>query len=246
MRPRPKADVRLPRRRERRRGVGLGVLLAAGTAALWLWRPDLPRRAWRTIDEGAGDLRRYGPSLPLAYDWGSSVLGGVYSAIADDVVSETDSGRVLDVGCGPGRVSLLVAARAPGLEVVGVDVSPGMIERARARAERAGAAARRVTFVEAEAGALPFADDSFDVVVSSFSMHHWADVERSLAELRRVVKPGGPVLIYDPPGWFVRIESRGPELERVIPGAPFGERSVEGFASFAGVPYVKKAALRRV
>ena len=150
----------------------------------------------------------------------------------------------MDVGCGPGRLSLLIATLAPQLEVVGVDVDPGMLARASARAERAGEAGRRVTFVEADVGALPFAGESFDVVVSSFSMHHWADVQRGLSELRRVVSRTGTVLIYDPPGWFVRVESRGPEIERVIPGAPFGERELAGFASVAGVPFVKKATLR--
>ena len=70
------------------------------------------------------------------------------------------------------------------------------------------------------------------------------DVQRGLSELRRVVSRTGTVLIYDPPGWFVRVESRGPEIERVIPGAPFGERELAGFASVAGVPFVKKATLR--
>ena len=218
-------------------------MVVAGAVA-WLWRPDVPRRVREAVGRGAGDLRREGLSLPLAYDWGSSVLSGVYAAIADEVVFEADAGRALDVGCGPGRLSLMVAARAPGLEVVGVDVDAGMIERARARAARAGEAGTRVSFVEADVRALPFADSVFDVVVSSFSMHHWAEVAVGLAELRRVVKPTGTVLIYDPPGWFVRVESRGPEIERAILGAPFGGREVAGFASIAGVPFVKRATLR--
>ena len=213
---------------------------------MWLWRPDLPRRAREAAREAAADVRRGGFSVALAYDWGSSVLAGVYAAMADEVVLEVDAGRVLDVGCGPGRLTLLVAARAPGLEVVGVDVDPGMIERARTRATRAGEAGLRVSFVEADVHALPFEDGWFDVVVSSFSMHHWVDAERGLAELRRVLKPTGTALIYDPPGWFVRVESRGPEVERVIPDAPFPLRQVASFASFAGVPFVKKATLRRV
>jgi SAM-dependent methyltransferase len=231
-------------RTSRRRGFGLGVVLAAGFGAVWLWRPDLGRRMRVAVVEGGADLRREGPSFSLAYDWASSVLGGVYASMADEVVLEADTGRVLDVGCGPGRLSLLIAALAPQLEVVGVDVDPRMLARAHTRAGRAGEAGRRVTFVQADVGALPFPDESFDVVVSSFSMHHWTEVERGLSELRRVVNATGTVLIYDPPGWFVRVESRGPEIELVIPGAPFGERELAGFASVAGVPFVKKATLR--
>jgi SAM-dependent methyltransferase len=230
--------------KQRRRGFRLGLVLAVGAGAVWLWRPDLARRLRVAVVEGGAELRREGPSFSLVYDWASSVLGGVYASIADEVVLEADTGRVLDVGCGPGRLSLLIAALAPQLEVVGVDVDPGMLARARTRAEGAGEAGRRVSFIQADVGALPFADESFDVVVSSFSMHHWVEVERGLSELRRVVKPTGTVLIYDPPGWFVRVESRGPEIERVIPGAPFGERELAGFASVAGVPFVKKATLR--
>lgn len=241
---RPRAGGERASQHSRGRGFVLGLVMAIGAAAVWLWRPDLLRRAGEAAGRGAADLRQDGFSRPLAYDWGSSVLSAVYASIADEVVLEADAGRVLDVGCGPGRLTLLVAARAPRLEVVGVDIDAGMIDRARARAAWAGQAGQRVTFVEADVRALPFADESFDVVVSSFSMHHWTEVETGLAELRRVVRPTGVVMIYDPPGWFVRIESRGPEIERVIPTAPFARREVAGFARFGGMSFVKKATLR--
>ncbi|MFL5581876.1 MAG: class I SAM-dependent methyltransferase [Gemmatimonadaceae bacterium] len=104
---------------------------------------------------------------------------------------------VLDVGCGTG--SLAVAARrrvgATGT-VRGVDASPEMVEQARAKAAKAGL---DVTFEVARAEALPFADASFDVVLSTLMMHHLPRSVREsfAAEIRRVLKPGGRVLAVD-------------------------------------------------
>jgi ubiquinone/menaquinone biosynthesis C-methylase UbiE len=73
-----------------------------------------------------------------------------------------------------------------------------MIERAHANAARAtDAEERQPTFVPADVVSLPFPDHSFDLVVSTFSMHHWADPTAGLAEVGRVLRPGARALIWD-------------------------------------------------
>jgi ubiquinone/menaquinone biosynthesis C-methylase UbiE len=105
--------------------------------------------------------------------------------------------RVLDVGCGTG--SLAIAAKghvgAAG-EVFGVDASPEMITRATSKAAKAGIDAR---FQHAVAEALPFSDARFDVVLSTLMLHHLPHTVRQqcVHEIRRVLEPGGRVLIVD-------------------------------------------------
>ena len=104
---------------------------------------------------------------------------------------------VLDVGCGTG--ALAIAAKdlvgADG-SVSGVDASPEMIQRARMKASRAGL---MVDFREGSAEALPFADESFDVVLSTVMLHHLPKTVRAAAvlEMRRVARPNGRVLLID-------------------------------------------------
>ncbi|HEX6497669.1 MAG TPA: methyltransferase domain-containing protein [Micromonosporaceae bacterium] len=102
--------------------------------------------------------------------------------------------RVLDVGCGTGYLTRRVArAVAPDGYVVGVDPSSSVIGYAADHAPDNGA------FEIARAQALPYADASFDVVVSSLAMHHVPSEDRAAAlrEMRRVLRPGGRLLIVD-------------------------------------------------
>jgi ubiquinone/menaquinone biosynthesis C-methylase UbiE len=125
------------------------------------------------------------------------LLGSFYDAVAANVAATAPAGgRVLDVGCGPGQLANRLA-RDHGLEVTGLDLDPAMIERARANAERAVTAERRPTFVVGGVAALPFPDASFDLVVTTLSMHHWADATAGLAEIGRVLRPRGRALIWD-------------------------------------------------
>jgi SAM-dependent methyltransferase len=102
---------------------------------------------------------------------------------------------LLDVGCGPGNLTVDLAARvAPGA-VVGVDRSEPVLDLARAEAAQAGATS--VTFQAADAYALPFADGTFDVTHAHQVLQHLADPVAALRELRRVTKPGGVVAVRD-------------------------------------------------
>jgi ubiquinone/menaquinone biosynthesis C-methylase UbiE len=106
------------------------------------------------------------------------------------------SGRLLDVGCGPGNIALKIANRWPGVRVVGVDFSRNMILAARAAADTQRLSAR-AEFFAGDAKKLPFPDGAFDFVFSNSVLHHLRDPVGMLDEMARVVKPGGIVLLRD-------------------------------------------------
>jgi SAM-dependent methyltransferase len=102
---------------------------------------------------------------------------------------------VLEVGCGPGHLARRLARH--GLKVTGVDLDPAMVARARAGAGRRGDAGHpRLAFLVGDAAALAFPDGAFDLVVSTLSVHHWADPAAGLAEVGRVLRPGGRALVW--------------------------------------------------
>jgi len=108
---------------------------------------------------------------------------------------------VLDLCCGTGDLALAFRKEAPvGAEIAGSDFVPEMLVRARAKAAAFGAG---VTFVEADALALPFGGATFDLVSCSFGFRNLANYERGLLEIHRVLKPGGVAAILEfaePPG----------------------------------------------
>jgi SAM-dependent methyltransferase len=133
--------------------------------------------------------------------------------------------RVLDVGCGDGRIPSLYAAP----EVVCVDSSPAAVAAARER----GLDAR-----EADARELPFEDGSFDVVTCNHTLYHLADPDRALAELARVLRPGGCFAgIYNAPSHLRELwEAVGAQWAR------------DRFDAESGLPYVERhfANVRRL
>lgn len=128
--------------------------------------------------------------------WAPRLAGGLYRRVAAETAADLAQGLVLDVGCGPGTVALALARRAPGLSVTGIDISADMIDLAREQAAQ-GDLGGRVRFEVADGAALPFPEASFDRIISTLSMHHWERKATVLAELARVVRPGGQIRIYD-------------------------------------------------
>jgi ubiquinone/menaquinone biosynthesis C-methylase UbiE len=100
---------------------------------------------------------------------------------------------ILDVACGPGIITAALAPRAR--EVIAFDLTPEMLAKARQRCAEAGLT--NVTFREGSANDLPFPDASFDTVVTRLSVHHFQDPQRPLAEMARVLKPGGAFVLAD-------------------------------------------------
>jgi SAM-dependent methyltransferase len=122
--------------------------------------------------------------------------------------------RVLDIGSGPGTITLgLAEAVAPG-EAVGVDIQESMVERARSLAAERRVA--NVRFERADAYELPFPDSSYDAALEHHVLMHLADPVRALREVRRVLRPGCVLALRDPDVATAVQWPMTPELERFI------------------------------
>jgi arsenite methyltransferase len=144
-------------------------------------------RAW------AEDLR-YPPELAAVPDLAAESFAGVANPWELGRLSPGE--RVLDLGCGAGTDSLVAAQMVgAGGRVTGIDMTPEMLAKARAAAARMGAG--NVDFVEGEIEALPFADESFDVVISNGVVDLVPDKDAVFAEVYRVLAPCGRIQIAD-------------------------------------------------
>lgn len=155
------------------------------TAALTTTRPPQP-------PAGSVDLRALKARQQAAWSSGDyALIGTTLQIVGEDLCEALDvrAGQsVLDVAAGNGNASLAAARR--WCNVVATDYVPALLERAR---ERAAADRLEIEFREADAEALPFADESFDTVVSVFGVMFTADQQRAAAELVRVCRPGGKI-----------------------------------------------------
>lgn len=130
------------------------------------------------------------------------------------------STRALDVCCGTGDISFLLA-EAGAEHVTGLDFSPNMLEQARRRmsGHRDGTAASKVEFVEGDALAMPFADDSFDVVTVSFGVRNVEDLQLAFREFARVARPGARIVCLEitRPNWRISNWFYDVWFDRVVP-----------------------------
>ena len=110
-----------------------------------------------------------------------------------ELAAPVSEDRLLDVACGWGFVALQFAPRVQS--AVGVDLTPAMIDLAKAEAAR-----RRVSnvqYVEGDAENLRFQAESFEIVTCRLTFHHFGDAAKSLREMKRVLTPGGRIVLYD-------------------------------------------------
>ncbi len=160
------------------------------------------------MDWGAGSYERTAAQLEPA------------AAVAVDAAGVRPGERVLDVACGTGNAALAAAAR--GARVTGVDSAPRLLDVARARSAEIDA-----EWVEGDAVALPFGAGAFDAAVSVFGVIFASDARRAAAELRRVVRAGGRIVLTS---WV----DRGPLAEvmrasrAAAPAPPRGDRPAAG------------------
>ncbi len=114
-------------------------------------------------------------------------------ALLVDAAEPTPEDQALDVACGPGTV---VAAFAPRVRrAIGLDATEAMLAQARRLADERGLA--NVEWHSGDVYALPFADGAFDIVSCRFAFHHLEEPARALAEMRRVCRRGGRILLCD-------------------------------------------------
>ena len=185
------------------------------------------------------------PIVTTSYLWRDAENSAAYA------LSEVRPGRsLLDVGCGPGSITVDLARRvAPG-RVTAVDASAEAVERASAHAEEAGV--DNVEFVVGDVHALDLPDDTFDVVHAHQVLQHVGDPVRALAEMGRVARPGGVVAAcdsdYSAMHWYPNL----PELDawmalyqrvaRANGGEPDAGRHLLAWAHAAGFTEVRHVA----
>jgi ubiquinone/menaquinone biosynthesis C-methylase UbiE len=239
-----------------------GVLLWSGARRL-----ELPRIA---SFEGIED-----PQVSRAYDrisrWPQFRL--LRRIVASKLADCRPVGTLADIGCGPGYLVTLIAKRHRELRVLGLDTADEMVGAAQLTAARLGLA-DRVEFRRGDVGALPLTDGTLDFAVSTLSLHHWSHPDLGLAEIYRVLRPGGQVLLFDLRRdsrriflWLLRFaqgvvvpaplrranEPLGslrssytvPELEGILALSPFKEHRIEGGAVWVFV-WARKASAEAV
>lgn len=142
--------------------------------------------------EVMGDAAENAAYDRIAIRWLNKV---VYPALIKELNPEFAM-QVLDACSGSGRLALTLMRLLPGATICGVELSPGMLDLARAHAESAGVADRLMFRME-DVAATSFDDGQFDAAISYGSLHHWKNPQVVFAELVRIVRPGGQILIGD-------------------------------------------------
>jgi len=149
---------------------------------LWPRRPPLrsadPAAIRAFFNEAAADEEHYPSTIDPRI---------LHVKIVLEHLGDLDGKRVADVGCGKGRFARIVKERNPGATVVALDLAEAMLKPISAEIER----------VAASMTALPLATEAFDGAYATESLEHAIDIPAAVAELARIVKPGGRIVIID-------------------------------------------------
>ncbi len=127
---------------------------------------------------------------------GADIFQRHYELIAEDVLNYCSEGRVLDIGTGPGWLLKKMYQASSKFQITGLDISPSMVAKARQNMRNSGLS-EVIDIKEGEAAKIPFAENTFDVVISTGSVHHWKEPVACLNDIYRVLKHGGYALMYD-------------------------------------------------
>ena len=125
--------------------------------------------------------------------------------------------RIVEVGCGVGSQTVQLAARNPSTQIVGIDRSADSLEQARALV--AGHGLNNVQFQQCDASVLPFEDGAFDGAFVCFVLEHLADPEGALRELRRVLKPGAKLHVFEGDHGATIAWPDDPDIHRLVRAA---------------------------
>jgi ubiquinone/menaquinone biosynthesis C-methylase UbiE len=168
----------------------------------WL---DLRRVPEPEVMDDSDEVEAYSSAAAQAY---LDKIDDTFVDHAVRLVAGRTSGRALDIGTGPGQIVLKLARHLPSWQFLGVDRSPNMIAQARRNLSCAAnpldtpvqgtpGLKGRVQFFVSDGNRLPFPGADFDLVMCNSVLHHLAQPQRLLAEVARLVKPDGAVLIRD-------------------------------------------------
>jgi demethylmenaquinone methyltransferase/2-methoxy-6-polyprenyl-1,4-benzoquinol methylase len=158
-----------------------------------------PAPAHNAVDKSGAKVRGMFAEIAPRYDLVNRMLsGGIdvwWRHVTVRRAPPPPTGAILDVCTGTGDLALAYAARSgPGVRIVASDFCRPMLDRGVEKARKSGA---RVEWVEADAQALPFPDAAFDLVTVAFGLRNIADTSRGLAEMARVMVPGGRLAILE-------------------------------------------------
>ncbi len=133
------------------------------------------------------DLLNRGTSLGVDTLWRKKMIAKLDPAVHR---------RILDVATGTADVAIQTVKRMGAEHVTGVDLSAGMLAYGRSKVKKAGLE-QRITLEQGDSEALPYADDQFDAVTVAFGVRNYENLERGLREMRRVLRPGGRLVILE-------------------------------------------------
>ena len=155
--------------------------------------------------------------------WRDASLTASWRHFSDDELAGKD---VLDFGCGAGQLSLFFAAKQLAASITGVDIDTAALARANAALGQYPEYAQFVRFIEGSVEGLPVPDESIDLITAFDCLEHVMDPQGILADWKRVLRPGGRVLIE----WFPFKGPWGPHMEALVPlpwaHVVFGEKAM--------------------
>lgn len=122
---------------------------------------------------------------------------GLDKSMLSEAIKEAYIGKkrakVLDVATGTGRVAFAIAKRYRNYNIIGVDINTEMLNEAAKRSKKLG----NLNYILGDVNSLDFQSDTFDIVVSAFSLSVFSDLSRALSEMHRVLKRGGKIILLD-------------------------------------------------